>query len=282
MTGPQFLAFYAVLVILTCILQQWLIKRGERSGLQSMYFASDPYRVATLRAGDNEAIRVAVFSLVNREVLGECDGMVQTREGHPGKLASPLELAIARICQSQPFKISQLQQHPELSALCNQYEEDLVQEGLLCKGPLKRRRILIALSFMVIVEAIAVHRAWYAIQHGHFNLKFLFVLAVMAGMLLLFVPLTCRTTADGDECLKKLQKMMGNPQELAQKLHAGDATDNAMMFASVFGLSMLPAGIFAFSDRLFPQPVSSSGSDSSSSSSSSGCGGGCGGCGGSD
>jgi len=282
MTGPQFLVFYVVLVILACILEQWLINRGERSGIQSMYFASDPYRVATLRAGNNEAIRVAVFSLVNRGVLRECNGMVQTSEGHPEKLASPLELAIARVCQSQPFKVSQLQRHPELWALCGQYEKDLVQEGLLCKGPVKKRRILIALTFAGIVEVTAGYRAWYAIQHGHSNLEFLVILAVVAGYLLLIMPLSRRTTADGRECLEKLQKMMGDPQDLARKLHAGDTTDNAMMFASVFGLGMLPAGVFAFSDRLFPQPVSSSGSDSSSSDSSSGCGGGCGGCGGSD
>jgi hypothetical protein len=77
-----------------------------------------------------------------------------------------------------------------------------------------------------------------------------------------------------------MQRLRGRAKTLA----SGGATNEALLLASVFGVSVLAGPAFGFVEQLFPRANQRGGSCGSSCGSSScgggGCGGGCGGCGG--
>src|SRR5262244_1558246 len=66
--GPEFLFFYFCfsLVVIAAIA---ILRRRAESGPAPKIDLGDPYLIAYLRGGENEALRVAVVSLVDRGML---------------------------------------------------------------------------------------------------------------------------------------------------------------------------------------------------------------------
>lgn len=293
MSGPAFLVFYLLLTVAAFLLLRSLIAGGEKHSIVSVRFAEDPYRVATLRVGGTEAIKVAVFSLVDRGLLSESDGQVQTVADKAEHGRRPIEQIILQHCADKPRSIIYLDNVPELFDICRKYEEELGELGMLNVGAVNRRRAGLVQPFIWIMGLILVYRITYALMHGHFNILFLILEGIFA-FFLLRTPLRGRLTTHGQSAMGRLKDMLGSVKGRVNQLQPGGASTDAVLFASVFGLELLPLGIFDFRDRLFPRPitVSSGGSGCSGGSSgcsggssgcsggSSGCGGGCGGCGG--
>ena len=63
--GPQFLAFYTALGVGVTLLLH-LLRWAAESGKPLKVNFSDPYLIAYLRGGENEALRVATVSLIDR------------------------------------------------------------------------------------------------------------------------------------------------------------------------------------------------------------------------
>ena len=70
--GPQFLWFYVVVGAFVLILL-YLVRGAMESGTTPRIETSDPYLIAYLRGGKNEAARVATVSLIDRGLLQEKD-----------------------------------------------------------------------------------------------------------------------------------------------------------------------------------------------------------------
>jgi uncharacterized protein (TIGR04222 family) len=66
--GPEFLLFYFILsaVVIVALV---LIRRASESGTAPKLDLADPYLVAHLRGGENEVLRVALVSLIDRGLL---------------------------------------------------------------------------------------------------------------------------------------------------------------------------------------------------------------------
>jgi len=68
LTGSEFLIFYALLCAAVIAgLVVW--RRSKEAGEDARVNLSDPYLIACLRGGSQEAVRVAVVSLVDRGLL---------------------------------------------------------------------------------------------------------------------------------------------------------------------------------------------------------------------
>lgn len=70
--GPQFLVFYLALAAVTIALLV-VSRRAQESGEASTVSLSDPYLVACLRGGANEAMRVAAAAAVGVAVASAAD-----------------------------------------------------------------------------------------------------------------------------------------------------------------------------------------------------------------
>src|SRR5437588_12837497 len=66
--GPEFLLFYLFLIALTPIALMILRRAAEAGDAPKMELA-DPYLIAYLRGGENETLRVAIVSLIDRGLL---------------------------------------------------------------------------------------------------------------------------------------------------------------------------------------------------------------------
>src|SRR6266545_2898404 len=78
--GPEFLLFYLILMVMTAAALV-ILRRAAESGAAPKTDLADPYLIAYLRGGANEALRVALISLIDRGLL-TVDGKLVGRAKH--------------------------------------------------------------------------------------------------------------------------------------------------------------------------------------------------------
>lgn len=285
-TGPQFLLLYVAVAVAANLWLRWHYRNREREARAGpLNLTNDPYLIALLRAGHDEAIRVAVITLLDRGLLVEEEGRLHAPRADAAALVRhPLDRALLEL-----FKVPAPADHALTSAgaraACSGYEKELEQKQLLASPRIRASRftpLVIALGFTL---GIAAWRIVFALSRGRSNVGFLVVLAVVCAVALV-IAYRKRLTALGADTLRGLERLYtGARQRLAQSVSGNDSFETSLV-AAVFGLAALPAAHFPFLERVFPPPKSSQsdGSDGGSSCGSScgsgGCGGGCGGCGG--
>jgi uncharacterized protein (TIGR04222 family) len=286
--GPQFLAFYAfvALVILTIL---WLVRGAAEGGPAARIDTSDPFLIAHLRGGPDEAVRVAAVSLIDRGLL-VIDEQERTLKAKPGASAlRPIEQALQRkFAEARPA--TDIFTDFDLRVACFSYEDTLTRLGLLAGDDTQRarnRRLGIAVAILV---GLAGAKIYTALQRGRTNVWFLIILALVACVAVYGLSAT-RRTARGDALVTDLRRLFGRLRARAGLIRPGGGTADAALLAAVFGLGMLPAAGFGFVRRLYPRAPDTSGWSSSSCGSGSSCssscgsscggggGGGCGGCG---
>lgn len=280
--GPEFLLFYAVLVIVTLIVLR-IARRAAEAGEPDARTGAlaDPYRIALLREGPQEMVRVAVVSLTDRGLLEVGDGSVKvTDAGRTTPVRRRLEQQVLEMCRTA-WDPPALFDSPLFAPIVIEYERELQRMQLLAdEETLARRRRLTRVAALFLV-AVAGLKIFLALQRGRTNVGFLVLFAVVAT-LLVYAGTNRRTTAKGDAFLAETKNLFRSL--LSRELRPGGATTEVVMLAGVFGAAMVP---FEWRTKLFPRPPANSSSSSSCSSSScgsscgSGCGGGggCGGCG---
>jgi uncharacterized protein (TIGR04222 family) len=290
--GPQFLVFYAfvALVILTIL---WLVRGAAEGGPPARIDTSDPFLIAHLRGGPDEAVRVAAVSLIDRGLL-VIDEQERTLKAKPGATAlRPIEQALQRkFAEARPA--TDIFTDFDLRAACFPYEDTLTRLGLLADDGTQRarhRRFGIAVAILV---GLAGAKIYVALQRGRTNVLFLIILAFVVCVAA-FGLSTTRRTARGDALVTDLRRLFGRLRARAGVIRPGGGTADAALLAAVFGLGTLPAAGFGFVRRLYPRAPDTSGwssgwsspsygswnscSSSCGSSCGGGGGGGCGGCG---
>lgn len=281
--GPAFLAFYFLFAL--CLLSWcwWRVRlRGDDRTPLLSELTADPYRIAFLRGGENELLLVAVFNLVDRGLLQADGNKLRQAHGQAAAMARrPLDQAIIRACNGTRTP-QQLCSEASLRAACKDYWGDLERRGLVADAQERSARRWLCLFALTALIGLAWIKIEVAIHRGHHNYGLLIFFAIVASIATLVICVHHRTRR-GNQALSGLRNLMQRLRGRTGELRAGGSTNEALLLASVFGISVLAGPAFAFVEPLFPRASSNtSGSSCGSSCGSSGCGGGggCGGCGG--
>lgn len=284
--GPQFLVFYITLGILLFIILRIIRQRVEDDGINSRHIFSDPYTIAYLREGGEEVIRVAVISLLDRGLLTANGVMLSARTGAEAIARKPIEKGILKKCHN-PVSASSLVQDPELVAMSERYEEELIKLRLLPGDAARRVRDILFRLSLLILWGVAGMKIYVALMRGKTNIIFLIILAVIFPVVAYALTKMPFRSIKGDRTLANLRETFSGLKSRADRVQMGGGTTDIVILASVFGLIHLPEELSAQARLFFPQlqrASSSTGSScgsgcSSSSCGGGGCGGGCGGCG---
>jgi uncharacterized protein (TIGR04222 family) len=285
LAGPQFLVFYAALAAVTLAVLV-LHRQGTEAGPAAVL--SDPYEIAYLRDGWQEAVSLAIASLIQRDLL--CAHPFALAEGvTPEQVTSPLERQVLSRC-AQETDPQRLIEDASLRGATEEIRQSLVRQGLL-PGPeveLERRsRLWLA---QAVLMGTALVKGAVALSRGHTNLVFLLALTVLSafGAQRLAAP---RRTRRGDDTLRHLKALMARLRQPSRE--RGLAPHEATLVGAVFGLAAVGGSEWVRLAGLHPRVTradsgssswswscGSSSSCGSSGGSSCGSGGGCGGCGG--
>lgn len=265
--GPEFLLFYiffSVVVIALLI----ILRRALESGAAPRVDLADPYLIAYLRGGRDEAIRVAMIALVDRGLLESNGTRLKRVKGKSPMLVRRLleQLILEKFTEEAEAKEA-FTYAPVVSA-AEKYEDELQSTRLLPDGATKERRLFLLLVAILALAVVAWSKVYIALMRGRTNVAFLIILSVIVIIIAICVSRP-RLTARGSAMLKDLRNLYGDLRARASTINPGGSTIEAAMLAAVFGAAVLPASNFAFTRNLFPQLQTSTGTWTSSSSSSS-------------
>lgn len=285
--GPQFLLFYAGLLVITLVVAGRLRRRNElRQAPYSEAPWNDPYRIAFLRGGRNELVRVAVVSLVDRGLLEVHGDKVQTTTVGKGMEARKrIEREVLESCLTAR-EPKELFSASRFDAAAQDYEAELLRMRLLPDVETQGQRRALFLSAAAVLLFFSVTKIVMAWMRGRVNVMFLIVLTVVA-LVLLLKTVNPRLTARGNALLENVRNLFTSLKVRAPQIRPGGASTELVMLVAVFGIAALPRENFVWTRRLFPRADTKStascgscGSSCGSSCGGGGCGGGCGGCGG--
>jgi uncharacterized protein (TIGR04222 family) len=284
-SGPVFLLVYALLAVAVNAWLRYDQRQREAAGpARFMDIAQDPYLLAYLHNGLREAVRLTVFSLLDRGLLEETGGSVRRARADADAFARrPIEKAALSCCTGWT-EVAALETYAGIVAACQTYQRELQARQLLADARIFAERFLPFVVTLALLTGVAVARGLWAVAHGRHNIGFLLVFAAIGGIALA-VAWRRRRTGLGDAALKRLKVLFANLRRRSSSLVPGGESNDAVLTAALFGLAALPADRFPFLERVFPRPKSGGG-DSGGSDSGGGCsgssdsGGGCGGCGG--
>lgn len=293
-SGPWFLLAYLVFGVLVLYLVRELLMRQElRNPHAQLTLADDPYRIAFLRGGALEAVKIAAIVLVDRGLLHADGPLLATASADSLRFAShDIERDVLRLYLGRQGHSRELAVQADMLPSCRAYLDALTQQELLVGPPLLHRRERITRVAHYLLLAVAAIKAIVAIANGHYNLLFLAVL--LAVFLLTLRGLRTRARSwSAQRLLADLRMLFGRLNMRSSRLKAGDGSADMALLAAIFGIGALPLSVYAYVAGLYPAPRpgngggdSASGGSGSGDSSSGGdgggssCGSGCGGCGG--
>ncbi len=281
--GPQFLAFYTLTAAILIALL-WVVNYTVERGRVPRIDTSDPFLIADLRGGPEEAMRVAAVSLIDRGLLIANEEERTLKANPKASPMRPLERALHEAFETER-PATDIFHDVQLRAACTPYEYDLTRLGLLAGEETTRGRHRRLLVVIVILVGLAGAKVVYALTQGRTNVILLGVLALVACIVAAGIS-NARRTSRGNALLADLRRLFQRLRDRASSIRPGGASAEAALLAAVFGLGALPDTGFGFVRRLYPRAAESSGGSSCGSGCGSscggGCGGGCGGCGGGD
>jgi uncharacterized protein (TIGR04222 family) len=287
--GPDFLLFYTALALVTLAAVR-LAQRWRESRPETTVRLSDPYLIAFLRGGEDEALRVAALSLLDRGLLTARDPdlgtHLQTKGGAEAiaRVTHPLERAVLE-CFTSEARADTLFEDPGVHTTTVPLRQELERHGLVADDEVRRWRFLTTLAAIGLLWAVALVKVYLALTHGRTNVWFLVVLAAALALFAHYSPLR---TAAGDRVLADLRTLFGGLRQRRVAVGAAYGAEVPLLGA-VFGLQALPddGPWWPIQGLKKPKPERDSdgswwGGSSCGSSGGSTCGGGagCGGCGG--
>ncbi len=285
--GPQFLLFYLALGVFLNLLLRYLISRRERTSEYFVADAGDPYKIACLRGGPQEALRVAIISLIDRGLLKADGDMISVEAGAEQWARRPVEQAVIGFFRQTPSRVRDVFNDDGARAACEAYVFELQAEDLLPDEAVMQGRFGLVSVALLLLLGTAATKIMIALSRGRHNLWFLIILTVIFAVWALRITFH-RRTARGDEAVRKLREHFAPLRTGASLIKPGGDTNQAAFLAAVFGLASLSVITFPYVRTLFPQAQTSGGSSGGcggggcggGSCGGGGCGGGCGGCGG--
>lgn len=288
MPGPNFLFFYAAVIVVTLIVCGILRRMGDTTAsLPAPLIPTqpDPYEIAYLRGGEKEVAQVAVFNLIQRNFLqivktGFKRRIQQVMPLPNSNLLYPMEHTVfdwfsTPRTASQTFSstLSNL-----LTTFCTPYQRRLEEEQFLSSSQMKVAAGRTWLLGALIIVGLGGYKLYVASVKGYSNVGFLIFMGIFAFIILTSVCTVPRLSTRGKEYLRQLQRAF---EPLKAKIAEGTvaAHDTAyMLTVGLFGVSVLARTPYSEYQKMY-RTVSSSSSNGGSCGGGS-CGGGGGGCGG--
>lgn len=300
--GPEFLLFYFIFTCVVLLVLILLRRIDERPNALKPPM-DDPYLVAFLRGGEEEALRVTALSLVDRGLLqvkssgasifsSEAENKLELADPHAIEAAKrPIEKRVLEAFQTAKPISATLDSLVACQA-CVDYAVSLENLGLL-PGPdtraARNRRFWVA---TVILLGVAVLKILIALSRGRTNILFLILMSALAAYVTSRISNPFRTER-GEKFLQDVRSLFSTLKLRAASLRPGGATTDLVWLASTFGLAEVPPILFPQVSALIKRHQQREGhgdggffhSCGSSSCGGGGCGGGgcggggCGGCG---
>jgi len=286
--GPQFLVFYIVLGIGVNLLLRNLILQKEKDSPAALLVCSDPYKLAYLRAGACETLRIVMFSLIDRGLLKASGTAVAAEPQAREIVRRPVEKTVVDFFAA-PLQAREILDYPAAISACDEYCRELSSEGLLADKAVFAGRRNVSLAALFLLIGISVSKICIALSRGRHNIAFLLILTLVFALWAISTW-NRKQTGAGSEVLRRARlNFTPLKEDRAERLRPGGMTNDAVCLAAAFGLAALPSGHFPYVATLFPQAAKTSGDSSysggcgggtSGGCGGGGCGGGCGGCGG--
>ena len=284
--GPEFLLFYIILACVSHLIFRRFINNNENNPLPSALDMTDPYAIAYLRGGKEEAARVAIFSLIDRGLLKANRDKVKTVNFKSNDFTKrKIEKAAVE------FFLNEAQPNyfffdTKLELACAEYKALMVRNGLTVNSDQHKFRSSAMLITLIPILILPLSKIYVALLRGHTNIGILVALTLM-NLNLLFQIVSNPRTKTGSLFLSYLGQMFSELKNRVPALEPGGKTNEAALCAAVFGLSSLTYGSFSFVQTLFPDASKANSHGNllgdfggSCGSGCGGCSGGCGGCGG--
>jgi uncharacterized protein (TIGR04222 family) len=276
--GPRFLVFYLCFAA-ALVLALHLARRARESAAPLPGNLKDPYLLAYLGGGRKEVVRVSTLALIDRGLLEMTGKLVRSRAG-PSSRQTRVEQAVLRHF-ANPSELESVFTAPEPNELARvQYAERLRRDRLLPdQETLRSRYLWMALTILAMIALTAL-RTRLALERGHPNLVFLYIMTFLAVVAVVNVGNPFRTSL-GDTYLRRMRDLFSHLPGRVASIKPGGASAELLWLAALFGVGAVPATAFPFISefRLKKEVSSGSGCGSSCSSGCGGGGGGCGGCG---
>src|SRR5262249_11964835 len=156
--GPEFLLFYFCFSLVVIVAIVYLRRRAE-SGDAPRIDLGDPYLIAYLRGGENEALRVAVISLVDRGLLEMDDQLIRRADHVTDEMAShPIEYEVLKKFGA-PDEAASVFKDASLKSAFQPYHEKLENARLMPDATVRRdrkMRLLLALMALGVVGVIKI------------------------------------------------------------------------------------------------------------------------------
>lgn len=286
--GPEFLIFYVILGALVTLTTA-VLSRTLEPVVQMTAPLTDYLKIAYLRGGPAEALRVATVALLDR-------GLVEVVDEHRLKTsADRLPAGLARTEQrvlescKDPIRASAIVDDTSLRiTAATECEGQLIRAGLLPDDNIKAVRQWLLSAGLLLLGLVAVLKIVVALGRGRTNVGFLIILAFVFGYVVHRIANPSRTLA-GEAMLADLRQLFSAARYRSAGMGTPGGTNEVALLAAVFGIAALPAGRWGVGESLFRKPERESSSWASGGSCGSGascgsgcggsCGGGCGGCG---
>ncbi len=289
--GPEFLVFYFCFASLTIFVQFLLHFMLERNVDDIPTNLTDPYKIAVLGYGRTHAVRVAVVSLIDRQLLKldrDCSNLCWNYHRGVPTTNNALESAIRSAVVGGGSSFMSLLRDSQVDRAAQSYEDELGDANLLYSGTLRTKRcrqFLIAFSLLV---GVAMVKLSVAILRGRTNVGFLLLLAGFAAICS-YQLYNRRLTRLGKATVQSLKSRYSRLLQRAPMLQPAHDSDAVAFLVAVFGVTVLPPVTFPFmlsllSDKYFTGKTAHGGCSGGGCSGGGGCGGGgcgggCGGCG---
>ncbi|HKQ92569.1 MAG TPA: TIGR04222 domain-containing membrane protein [Blastocatellia bacterium] len=251
--GPEFLLFYFCfsLAVIGAII---LLRLRAESGGSPRIDLGDPYLIAYLRGGEDEALRVAVVSLVDRGML-VADGRLIRRADHVtvDMASRPIERAVLELFITADNGASVLKDK-NLKPVFQPYQDTLERAGLLPDGATRvarLKRLLVGVAALGIVSMVKI-QIGLSLERPVGFLVVMMIVAIVAGAALSFPRLTTR----GKATLEDITNLYSGLRTQINSFSPGGASAELAMYAAVFGVAALAATPFAYAEDLFRRKYS--------------------------
>jgi uncharacterized protein (TIGR04222 family) len=288
MRGPEFLVWYATVIIATVATCRWAVRRQDRTaGLAPALvpISTNPIEVAYLRGGPNEVLRLLIVDLLRR-------GWLMIMDGNPQRLARSQPSGEDDACTTMERDVLSWFSGPrsvqetfgqgsvirQIEAGCAQHRERLLAEELLASKSAMQAAWPVIVVGAVIIVGLGGLRLLTALQAGRPNVGILLVAGVAGLALLWSFSRPTRLTARGRDYIRRLREAFGRSDRQHDAMPNTEASHWTPLLVGVYGVGILaetPSHAYA---GLFPK-ASKSGFEISTDGCAS-CGSSCGGCGG--
>ena len=283
-TGPEFLAFYAIVIgIIVAVSWFWRRSTDATALLPPLPVPEhlDPYEIAYLRDGENEMAWVAVVRLMEDKFLRAASEKtfllgtktwIEQDPGHPdAKSLKVLESSVFNMFKSRQTVDKAFIEDigGRMTAYALPHEQRLVSERLVTSEDEKSAGTTRGYIAAAVIVAIGASRCVVGVIRGR-SIDFLVFMGLIGLSIAMSAAKPGRLTERGKTYLKRAQDRWTSLSS-----EAGEHMSLALL-TGIFGMTALAATPLAFLADMFRDWQASLSSDGGG-----GCGGGgCGGCGG--